>query len=72
MTLWQEGQQAGASVEVCSAFCHKHNLNILQEWTHMHFVLQCPVNLLAMCDKGLSIDRLLKEKTCSMSCCSSE
>ena len=35
--------------------------NILHEWTHMHPVLQCPVNLLAMCDKGLSIGRLLGE-----------
>ncbi len=55
MTLWQEGQQAGASVGVCSAFSHKHYLNILHEWTHTHPVLQCHLNLLAMCDKGLSM-----------------
>ncbi len=51
MTLWQEGQQAGASVEVCFALCQEHYFNILDERTHMRPVLQCPVNLLAMCDK---------------------
>ena len=51
MTLWQEGQQAEASAVVCSALCHKRDLNILHEWTHTHPVLQCPVDLLAMHDK---------------------
>ena len=70
MTLWREGQQAGASVEVCSALCHKQYLNILHEGTHTHPVQQCSVDLLAMYDKWLDIGRLLKRKTCSMNCSS--